>query len=145
MGNVWAADYGWTVLSRDMTNYGTSAPVANTTPDMYPLYRSHRYNHWRGTFRYSFAGIPAGKYNVTLKWSEVDSRTYDNMLDVAINGLTVLQNFNPTQHAGRVQTAIDRTFQAVITDGTIQIDFTASPAAGYVGATINGIEIVPAR
>jgi hypothetical protein len=144
-GNTWAADSGWTATSGDITNFGRNYPVANATPDMYPLYQTHRYNHKSGSFYYSFTGIPAGSYTVRLMWAEVDPVTYGNKLHVMIGGNPVLTDFNPTQAAGGVQRAIDRTFTATVTDGTIRIDFTAAAGAGYVGATINGIEIVPAQ
>jgi hypothetical protein len=144
-GNTWSADQGWTVLSGDIANYGTPFPVANTTPDMYPLYQSHRYNRTPGTFRYLFSGLEAGLYNVTLKWSDVDRTSWRNRMDISINGATVLENFNPTEAAGGVQIAIDRTFPVTVSNGTVQIDFTKSPTAGYVGASINGIAIVPAQ
>jgi hypothetical protein len=143
-GNVWAADNGWAVLSGDIANYNTGLPVANTTPDMYPLYQSHRYNRQPGTFRYSFPGLEPGKYNVTLKWSDVDRVSWGNRMHVSINGTVVLEDFNPTEAAGGVQRAIDQTFPITVSNGAIQIDFTRAAAAGYVGASINGIEIVPA-
>jgi hypothetical protein len=122
-------------------SYGDANPIANTTSDMLPLYQSSHYSYQGQAFQYSFE-TPNGVYGVTLKWAEYRSVSQGNLMRVAINGQTVLTGFDPVAAAGGVQRAIDRTFEATVTNNVLRIDFIGQADSGYVGATINGIEIV---
>ena len=140
-GNAWSADYGW---SGSSVVYSESAAFSGTTPDMYTLYDTSRYSYSNQSFSYSFAA-PNGAYKVTLKFGEY--RTAQNStpynFDVLINGVQVLASFDPIAAAGGVNKVLDRSFNVTVTDNTIKINFVGKNSP-YLGAMINGIEIVPA-
>jgi hypothetical protein len=114
-GQVWSVDTGFTGGSA-ATPSGT-VDILNTTDDT--LYRSERW----GAFNYSFA-VPAGNYAVTLKFAETYfSSVGQRLFNVAINGTTVLSNFDIVAAAGGANTAVDRTFTVSATTGNITIQF----------------------
>jgi hypothetical protein len=96
-------------------------PVSNTNDPT--LYQNLRY----GAFTYT-ANVPNGTYNVTLKFSE-DFYNSANLrvFNVAINGITVLSNFDIVAAVGAF-TAIDKTFSITVTGGQIVIQFTNGSA-----------------
>src|SRR5205085_9395869 len=63
--------------------------------------------------------------------------------DVLINGVQVLASFDPIAAAGGVNKVLDRSFTVTVTDNKIKINFVGKNSP-YLGAMINGIEIVPA-
>lgn len=137
-GRLWAADYGFSTPS---LVYRIGAVIQGITPDMNPLYTSHRYRGKDQTFTYRLP-VPVGNYKVTLKWAQFVDGNLGMKMDVKIEDATVLTNFDPAAAAGGVKIAIDRSFSALVTDGEITITFIGKPDAGIVGASINGIEIV---
>jgi hypothetical protein len=69
-----------------------------------------------------FDGLPKGPAQVTLRFAEVTlSGPGKRVFDVAINGLTVLKDFDVAAAAGAVRRAIDRTFMVDGSDGTVRI------------------------
>lgn len=138
-GQVWAADYGF---SGDTQTYSDGqAQILNTTPDMWPLYQSSRYRYTNEDFSYQFA-VPNGHYRVTLKWAEYRGDNQGMRMDVRVEGARVLRNFDPVAAAGDVRVAHDRTFVVPVTDGVLNLNFSGKADAVYVGAAINGIEIL---
>ena len=118
LGNSWAADNGFT---GGQTNSTTRA-IANT-PDP-TLYQSERY----GDFSYQFA-VPNGSYSVTLKFAEIYwTGPGQRVFNVAINGTTVLSDFDIVAAAGAPNTAIDETFPVTVLGGSISIQFTTGTA-----------------
>lgn len=136
-GNVWSGDYGF---SADTVAYDrTDVLIANTTPDLQPLYQSSRYRYDDQSFYYSFP-VPNISYRVTLRFADYTFLDFGrHVFDVKINGTTVLSNFDPNVAAGRGNTAVDRTFTVLVTNKQLRIDFIGHKG----GAFINGIEIVP--
>lgn len=133
-GRVWSKDYGY---SSPSYSHSQTVPISNTTPDLYPLYTSARYRYTNEDFYYQFA-VPNGAYQVTLKFAEfVYEEPGHHIFSVRINGATVLKNFDPAA-AGAARTAVDRSFDVVVTDKRIRIDFIGHEG----GAIINGIEIL---
>ena len=140
LGRGWAGDYG---SGGESVTYGDAATIAGTRDGTQPLYQSSRYAYGTQAFYYTFPTVN-GNYQVTLKWAEYRTTSQGNKMDVKINGVTVLTDFDPVSAAGGVRKAYDRTFNTSVTSGALRIDFIGKPGAGYVGASINGIEIVPA-
>ena len=129
-GNTWSADasyangYTW-VVADNIVNTATPA-----------LYQTCRYGP---AFNY-VVSVPNGTYAVTLKFAE-PSRTAagQRTFNAGINGSTVLSNFDIFATAGGKDIAVDKTFAVTVTDGQINIAFTA----GNDWAMVNAIEIVP--
>jgi hypothetical protein len=135
-GRVWSKDYGYSTPTQ---SYNEGVPIANTTPDMYPLYQSSRYRYTDESFNYRF-NVPNGGYRITLKFADYTfTEPGHYSFDVLINGTAALRDFDPDAAARASKTAVDRSFDVVVTNKAIQIDFIGH--AG--GAIINGIEIVP--
>lgn len=113
-GNVWSADTGYTGGS----TYYTTHAITNTTTQ--PLYQKERY----GNVTYKFA-VPNGTHTVTLKFAELYwTKTGQRVFNVAINGTTVLSNFDIFAHAGAQYKALDESFSVPVTTGTVTIQFT---------------------
>ncbi len=127
---VWSADQGFT----GGTTASTTATIANTADQT--LYKSERW----GAFTYNFS-VPFGTYDVTLKFAEIHfTSSGQRMFNVAINGSTVLTNFDVVAQAGGANRAVDRTF-TVHGTSTINIQFIAGSADQ---PKISAIEIKPA-
>ena len=126
-GRAWQADTGF--------SGGQTATVASAisgTSDQ-TLYQSERY----GNFSYSFSR-PNGTYTVTLKFAEIYwSSAGQRVFNVAINGQQVLSNFDILASVPK-NTALDKTFTASVTNGTLTITFTTIRD----NAKISAIEVV---
>jgi len=131
LGQVWAADKGFS----GGTVFSVNSPVAGTKNAA--LYQTLRWQS--GPFQYQFA-VPNGVYTVNLKFAEVYfSRAGQRRFSVAINGQTVLTNFDIAAVAGGPGIATDRSFQTTVTNGAIVIQFTRGDADD---PQINAIEIL---
>jgi hypothetical protein len=128
-GQVWSADSSFAGGQQG----STSAAVANTADPK--IYQTEHY----GSFDYNFA-LVNGTYSVTLKFAEIYfTTTGRRVFNVAINGQTVLSNFDIVAQAGGAFKAIDKTFSVNVTNSTLNIHMiplTENP-------TISGIEITP--
>ena len=116
-GAVWSADTGY---SGGGTYHTTNAISNTSTPT---LYQSERY----GNLRYQFS-VPNGTHTVTLKFAEIyfNSPTPGKrVFNVAINGITVLSNFDIIAQAGAAFKALDESFLVPVSAGTITIQFTS--------------------
>jgi hypothetical protein len=127
---VWSADTGFSAGNA----FATSSTITDTVnPSQAPLYKSVRY----GNFQYQFS-VPNGTYTVNLKFAEVYwTSTGQRVFNVAINGSTVLSNFDIVAAAGGTLTAVDKAFTVAATS-TITIQFTSVVDS----ASINAIEIL---
>ena len=136
-GNVWAAD---TAYSGGVA-YTIPSPLGISGTDAPQLYNSERYGDGAG-FTYAFAIAP-GAYVVTLKFAEVYvTGPGQRLFNVAIDGQSVLSDFDIYASAGGMNAAIDETFPVTIGSGArIQIDFTPGSAQN---PKVDAIEIVPA-
>ena len=115
-GNLWSADTGFSGGNAFSTT-NTISDTAN--PSQAALYQTERY----GNFSYTFA-VLNGTYTVTLKFAElVWTSTGERVFNVAINGQTVLSNFDIVAAAGGPFIAIDRSFTVGPTT-SITIQFT---------------------
>jgi hypothetical protein len=144
--NTWASDQHF----QGGTTFREDALIEGASADMQPLYRSSRYAYSTGAFSYVFP-LPDGPYHVKLKWAEyrtaeqLQSQKIRYKMKVTMNGKQVLTGFDPVAAAGGVRKAFDQNFDVSITGNELRIVFSGEPGAGYVGAVVNGIEIVPAR
>lgn len=127
-GNYWIRDEydGGTVTV-------TEGPIGNTSDSL--LYGSSRWAHSSMTY---VLRIPAGRRTVTLKFAELRGASTElRPMNISINGVVVLRNFDIAAAAGGVRIAVDRTFETQ-SNGEISINLSA---AGDDGVTFNGLEI----
>ena len=119
-GRIWSADTGFSGGNAASVSAGTA--IANTVDDT--LYQSERW----GPSTYTFT-VPAGSYQVTLKFAETyftsGAASGQRLFNVAINGTTVLTNFDIKAAAGGANIAVDRTFavNAGAGNNNLQIQF----------------------
>ncbi len=138
LGHVWAADYNYSDTS---TAYASTNTVTGVLNGQESLYQSSRfiYRYQNGTFRYDLptANSP---YNVTLKFANYNATSDSVKMDVAINGDTVLKNFDIVAAAGGVQKAYDQTFKTRVTNCHMLLEFIPKSKTALVGARINAFE-----
>jgi hypothetical protein len=131
LGNVWAAD---TNFSGGNTA-GTGNAISNT-PDP-ALYQNERW----GSYNYTFP-VPAGSYQVTLKFAETTwTAAGKRVFNVSINGATVLTNFDIFADAGGEFIADDKVFNNISPSGG-NITITLGPAS-VDNATVDAVQIIP--
>src|SRR6266540_1464460 len=137
-GVAWSADRAYSSGSWGYdTRYGsgsTGSAIAGTTDDT--LYQS--YNLFNNGSGYKF-DVADGSYQVTLKmvedWANAAGQ---RKFDVRIEGTTVLTGFDIFASCGGF-TACDRTFNATVSDGQLNIGFTMNGGANY--ATVSAIQV----
>jgi outer membrane protein assembly factor BamB len=132
-GNAWSADAGFS----SGNSYTNAVPIAGTNDPA--LYQSLRWA--AGPFSYTFTGLAAGSYQVTLKFAEIAGfGPGKRQFNVAIQGTQVLTNFDVAAQVG-LNTADDKTFTATVgSNGTLTINFSQGAANNPI---INAIQIVP--
>jgi hypothetical protein len=136
-GNVWAADENY---SGGTEATASTAPVSAALPNPADqvLYQTQRYG---ASFSYSFP-VPAGNYQVTLKFAETYfTAAGDRAFNVAIDGTTELSNFDIFASAGGENIALDKVYNNIAPSGGA-ITFTFGPAA-VNNAEIQAIQILP--
>jgi hypothetical protein len=133
LGQLWNADGNF--------SGGTAATItkaiANTVEDV--LYQSERW----GVFNYTFT-VPSGGYLVKLKFAEIYyTSTGQRLFNVAINGTTVLTNFDIVAAAGGANTAIDQTFSVNAGSGSNNLVISFIHVSGQPDdPKVDAIEIV---
>ncbi|HTB35353.1 MAG TPA: malectin domain-containing carbohydrate-binding protein, partial [bacterium] len=136
-GKAWAADENF---SGGTAAAASTNPVSGALPGAadQALYQTQRYGT---SFSYTF-NVPAGSYQVTLKFAETYfTAAGSRVFNVAVNGATVLTNFDVFAAAGGENIAIDKVFDNVApSGGTITIQF--GPAS-VNNAVIQAIQIIP--
>ncbi|PRY16021.1 malectin domain-containing carbohydrate-binding protein [Kineococcus rhizosphaerae] len=116
-GNVWKKDSGF-VGGYQVSNV-TSAGIAGT--DASPLYQNE---HW-GMSKWS-AQVPNGTYDVTLKMAETYfSGKNIRVFSVTAEGQRVVGDLDLFAAAGK-NAAVDKKFQVKVTDGSIDLGFSAT-------------------
>lgn len=128
---------GGTSNTATVTDSISTTGVSNPAPQA--VYQSQRY----GNFSYVFPGLQAGaSYTVRLHFAETFwSSSGQRVFNVAINGGTVLSNFDIIAATGAKDKAIVKPFTATAgSDGTLTVQFKT--VTDY--AEVNGIEIIPA-
>jgi len=121
--------------------------VSATAADQ-PLYLSERYGN---SFSYTFSNLPAGYYQVTLKFSELfytdppyNPNTGIRVFNVSINGQQVLTDLDIVKYAGAADTVYDTIFNNVVPNsGQVVIQFTGTAIGKDQNAKIGAAEVVP--
>lgn len=127
--NIWAADNSY---SGGGTWSVTNNITNTTTPTLYQTCR------W-GTFTYQIP-VANGSYTVKLKFAEISlNAAGQRVFNVAINGSTVLSNFDIFAQAGGKFIALDKSFPVTVSNGQIAIQFTNGSSNSPM---VNAIEIV---
>jgi chitinase len=133
-GNTWAADKAYSVGSWGYvggSTYANPTSISGTSDPV--LYQTERW----GMSAYRF-DVPNGTYQVTLKLAEIYWwDTGQRVFDVGIEGGTVLSNFDIFASCGRF-TACDRSFAVTVSDGRLDIEFSA--AVNY--PKVSAIEVI---
>ncbi len=133
--NVWAADENYS----GGTTVAEGAAVTGTSDST--LYDTQRYGN---SFSYSF-NVPAGSYQVTLKFAETysgDFATGDRVFNVAVNGSTALSNLDVYAQVG-ANTQDDKVINNVSpTGGVITITFTGTTSTD-TSAMVEAIQVIP--
>ncbi|HVZ81237.1 MAG TPA: malectin domain-containing carbohydrate-binding protein [bacterium] len=133
-GNLWVAD---TQYSGGTAAVPVASAINGTTDDT--LYQSERYGN---PFTYTFH-VPAGSYQVTLKFAETYSgitAAGQRVFNVSINGTQVLSNFDIFAEVGS-NTADDKVFNNVAPSGGM-ITIQLGPSS-VDNAKVDAIQIVP--
>lgn len=129
-GQAWTAGpcvAGSSPFSIGSTITGTTTPA---------LYQTLCYGN---SFQYQFT-VPNATYKVNLKFAEVWwTQANKRVFNVAINGTTVLSNFDIVARTGAINIALDQAFTVPVTNGQISIQFTSV----VDNASINAIELIP--
>ena len=144
-GNVWTPDVSaanLTISASQLNQPATPAAVTNALPAAQDqtLYQSERFG---GTFSYTFANLPVGYYQVTLKLAEIfDTAAGKRLMNVAINYNQVLTNFDVFAATGGENIATDQVFSNIPSEGgQIVIQFTGVPGGPDPNAKIGAVEI----
>ena len=133
--NLWAADENYSGGS----TVAVGGAVTGTSDST--LYDTQRYG---ASFSYSF-NVPAGAYQVTLKFAETYSGDFaagDRIFNVAINGTTVLSNLDVYAQVG-ANTEDDQVINNVSpAGGVITITFTGTSSPD-TSAMVEAIQVIP--
>jgi hypothetical protein len=131
-----AGNFPWTFNSQRGLAYrpdDDSFYVGGTDDD--PLYQRARV----GGDEYRFDGLPAGVYQVELRFAEIQNeRPFQRLYDVIPEGLLSLPAHDIAAEAGRLA-ADDHTFFVSVSDGQISVRFI--PRSGFGQPIVNGIRI----
>jgi len=141
-GNIWLPDgsvSSVTIAGNDWTYLPSPPPTVNGTTDP-TLYQSERAGP---SFSYTFTGLNAGFYSVTLKFAEI---FYTNagvrIFDVSINGQPALTNFDIVADSGSPNYADDKTFTNIPSNnGQIVIQFTGTSQGTDANAKIDALSV----
>jgi len=105
--------YGW------RSEVDPATEILNTEDDI--LYHTESWGYWNN-LEYLFSKLKGNKAKVTLKFAEVTLQyPGDRIMNVAINGDTVLKDFDIVKIAGGKNIAVDTVFTVDIPDGIIKI------------------------
>jgi hypothetical protein len=138
-GATWAADQPWTPGSSgyayaDSDVLVSGRPIAGTTASR--LFETSR----QGAGEYRFGGLPAGNYEVLVRFAEPSNRNQGTrVFDVTAEGATVLAGHDTTADAGN-RTADEHRFTVSVTDGELDVGFVrqhggAKPIVAAIAVT----------
>ena len=94
--------------------------IPSESPSDPEIYRSYRL----GTSISYAIPLPNGDYNLRLMFLEPDSRTTARLINVDIQGVRVLTNFNVEAEAGGFHKGTDRMFPVAVTNGALNLTLT---------------------
>lgn len=111
----------------------TGKGISGTDDD--PLYQDLR----QGILEYRFDGLPAGVYEVDLRFAEVKpTQPNGRLYDVLIEGSVVLYAHDTALEVGSFA-ADNHTFNVSVTDGQLNVRFL--PRRGYAQPIINAVRV----
>jgi hypothetical protein len=129
---LWSADQFSS--GGNLTGYGPIGIASTADPE---LYRTERW----GPMSYNIP-LSLGRYRVTLyfaeNWDFVDAPGI-RVFNVDLEASRMLTNFDVFAEAGQRNKAVLKSRDVMVSDGTLNIDFTAVAA----NPMINAIEVVP--
>jgi hypothetical protein len=123
-GVPWAADQAWSAGSFGYVGAGSTRSVTGdiTGTEDDPLYLDQRQN----MVGYRFSDLPEGTYQVDLRFAELNRRRAGaRVFSVSIEATTGVFLLDVYEEAGGARAALDKTFLVEVTDGTLDIVFTA--------------------
>jgi len=137
-GISWLADrlyatgqYGYTSKQSGIST--TTIAIGATTDD--PLYQSARVDPGE----YRFDGLPAGVYEVDLRFAEIQNQApASRLFDITVEGKVVLTALDVAREVGTF-TADRHVFFLSITDGKANIGFAAK--RGYAKPVVSGLRL----
>ncbi len=123
-------------------NWGPTSQPISGTPDQ-TLYQTERAGP---SFSYTFTGLNAGFYSVTLDFAEIFYTTNPvgiRIFDVSINGAPVLTNFDISATAPGPLTAYSQTFTNIPSSnsGQIVVEFTGTSNGSDPNAKISALSL----
>ena len=111
--------FGWVGSS---STQSTNDPIAHTKRD--PLYQDLRVDMTGYKFK-----VPNGFYVVDLSFAELHyKKPGGRQFAIEIEGQTMVSGFDVVDEAGGRKTAVDETYLVEVTDGRLNINFTAPRA-----------------
>lgn len=122
-GNLYVADQAYTAGSFGFIGGATSTftnSIGGTTDDV--LYQSIRRTSTITSFSYRF-DVPNGNFAVTLHLMAPAAGTGSFIMDVSAEGSLVFNDLNINTEAGGTFQALVKTFNATVSDGTLNLDF----------------------
>jgi hypothetical protein len=131
VGDPWAADRAYTpangsgYVQSPPKTVTTNSPIAGTTDD--PLYQAARIT----PMNYRYTGLPAGTYQVELRFAEIQNKKAgQRQFDVIVNGTPFLIAFDIAAQVGK-NTALDKTlYVPVSAGGEISVQLAARRSFG---------------
>ncbi|KAJ9691461.1 hypothetical protein PVL29_013591 [Vitis rotundifolia] len=133
----------------------TSLVTGTNTPE---LFKTSRISP--GSLRYYGMGLENGPYIVSLQFAEMilkdpSTKTWEStgrrVFDIYIQGILQLEDFDISKEAGGVQKAIEKKFNATVSENYLEIHlFWAGkgtcciPYDGYYGPSISALSVVSA-
>jgi hypothetical protein len=143
LGNTWTdGDAGYYSCTGTCGNGITANAITGATNGQQGIYQTwrSRYSDTANTGMIFTQSVASGLYSVRLMWGGASASGQNGSMDVFINGVQVLDNFNPTVAYG-AWTAHDETFPVVVTnEGQIQIVVKSNGTSAH-WAHIAGIQI----
>jgi hypothetical protein len=137
LGDTWAADQAYSIGNWGYANQSamisTKKLIDGTLED--PLYQNGR----RLQVEYRFDGLPAGVYQIELRFAEIQGlRSGQRVFDVTAEGIQLLTGFDIAAEVGKYK-ADDKVFYVMVTDGQLNLRFLTR--RGYGDPIINAIRV----
>jgi hypothetical protein len=139
-GSIWVEDDGTYFL--EGTPFTKEIAIDGTTDD--DLFKSERFET-ENKLRFLLPGMAAGRYTIELYFAETfHTASGQRIFDVAVEGNTVLDNYDIFAAAGGANTAVIETFEGVdVTDGILNITLTRVTGSATIHAlAITNVSLV---
>ena len=85
-------------------------------------------------FSYVFDALPVGDYDITLYFAEATASGSVGTFDVTVEGQLFLDDLIVLDRAGANRVPYQESLTVTVTDGTLEIDFSASSGLAHVAA-----------